>query len=157
MSLIQWSALLLVMLDMTLSHYVFRFQRTTLFLARKCAPQEVTNAQLLMTPIWMGVLGWLHTALALGTIVLVYFAFGWLWTGAWILYLLILSAVVDRLCPIPPYEHCLTLIEGELTRPKSRSVIERVQLLGGAGILFDKWALQEIQRLRDVGIPVGGL
>jgi hypothetical protein len=99
----------------TLMHYVFSFQRFTLGVARRYAEatNEVSRIQLLMTPTFMGVVGWLGTLMLLAGAVLLGIAFAW-WAGvAYFVGWQVLAAV----CPLFSLnDHFGRLAESELRR-----------------------------------------
>lgn len=105
---------LLLGLYVVISVYTFRFQRTTLSISREILGHGDPGLQLVLTPNWMGVLGWIGTALLVINIVLFFIYFGWIWALGILGYGFIFGAFVDMVTPLPSYNHCFNIIEKEL-------------------------------------------
>lgn len=91
--------------------YVFAFQRATLTLGRLIQPEHVSKVQLILTPNWMGALGWTTTIGFYGSLVFVGFEHGWLWAiCGWVL-----SQILYSIVPIPS-KHFYGLIKQHLIK-----------------------------------------
>lgn len=84
-----------------LNTYVFMYQRTTLTIARilreKVSHVSITNAQMLLTPKWMGLLGWISTLGLYGSLILIAWQVGILWA----IGILVAVHVSHAIIPIP--------------------------------------------------------
>jgi len=63
-----------------LNTFVFMFQRTTLEISRSHGGSNIEEMQISMTPIWMGVIGWISTIGVWGSVLLIIFTNVW-WYG----------------------------------------------------------------------------
>jgi hypothetical protein len=97
-----------------LSQYVFRFQRTTRGVSHELVGVTDPRLQILVTPNWMGALGWLSTALWIIATILTWVAFGWLGGVGVVIYAFIFGALTDIVSPFPTYTHCFNVIESAL-------------------------------------------
>ncbi len=77
--------------------YVFMYQRTTLTIARAMGNVPITQIQTVLTPNWMGLLGWVSTIGLYGSYVLIWLQIGWLWAVG----LFILNHLASAIIPIP--------------------------------------------------------
>ena len=110
----------LAALASVLHHYVFSFQRFTLVVARHNASsaQAVPELQTLMTPAFMGALGWLSTLAVLAAAVWIGFVFAWWWG---IVFFFADAFVFGGILPLfPARHHFASLATGELSRHQSR-------------------------------------
>jgi hypothetical protein len=97
-----------------LSQYVFRFQRTARGVSQELLGAIDARLQTLLTPNWMGALGWLSTGLWIVATILTWVAFGWLGGVGVFIYGLILAALTDVVSPFLTYTHCFNVIESAL-------------------------------------------
>ena len=96
--------------------FTFRFQRTTLSICRALYGQNDPRVQTVMTPVWLGLLGWTHTALIFVMTGVLWYFYGWLFGVAAFLYGFAGLALLDLISPLPTYRFCFKLIEAELDR-----------------------------------------
>ena len=76
--------------------FVFMYQRTTLNIARIIDNLPRTEVQIILTPNWLGLMGWISWGMYIGCI-LIGFQFGWVMGIASFLFTHLLSAII----PIP--------------------------------------------------------
>ncbi|MCC7236233.1 MAG: hypothetical protein IT163_13055 [Bryobacterales bacterium] len=97
----------LVVFQVLLSHYSFSFQRFTLGVARDVAggtgagDHSISAIQSMMTPAWMGVLGWLSLVLKILIVYLLWVRYGWMFALG---YLAFSFVVMGRVVPLFPFE-----------------------------------------------------
>lgn len=77
---------------------------------------------MMLTPNWMGVLGWAGTALLVLNVVLVFIAFGWVYSLLLIFYAFVLGALVDAITPLPSYTHTFNIIGRHLEQEARRAI-----------------------------------
>ena len=94
--------------------FTCRFQRTTLGICRTLLGQNDARVQAFMTPAWVGLLGWIHTALIVVVTAILWFAYGWPFGVGALVYSFVGMAIVDAVSPLPTYGFCFRLIEREL-------------------------------------------
>ena len=76
---------LVILMDFSINHYVWSFQRFTLSLARAGDSGRSTfDTQCLLTPIWMGALGWLKYATLASVIYLLWGRKAWVWMAGYL-------------------------------------------------------------------------
>ena len=71
-------AIILIIIHWILFHYTFEFQRITLTLARQQDIENTKDYQIILTPTWMGILGWTLNIIHILAIILVYLYHGWI-------------------------------------------------------------------------------
>jgi hypothetical protein len=87
------------------------FQRATLTLGRLIQPEHVSKIQMILTPVWLGGIGWLTTIGFYCSLVYLGFEFGWFWAiGGWIF-----SHIRYAIVPIPS-NHFYRLIKEHLIK-----------------------------------------
>ena len=98
-----------------LFHYVFEFQRITLALARKNAPDNTENYQTTLTPRWVDFLSLIMTIFHVSAIVAILYFFGWIVAiiYAFATYFGVYS-LVGFYIPFPPKEHYFRKIKNHL-------------------------------------------
>ena len=117
-------AIVAVVLYVLISSTTFHFQRFTLTVARELLPNEtvagnkkaIGAVQTLMTPTWMGALGWLGIALLFVSGMLVLLAFGWLGIILLAVWAIVGMGVFDVVWPIPSRSQCLEMARREVAR-----------------------------------------
>ena len=130
-----------------LYQYGFRFQRTTLGIARSITQKAdmesllaVTigssglrrrtgqrNLQIAMTPGWVGAVGWLQQVVLLVTAFMVWRTWGWVPLAGFALYAFALGSLVDTISPLPSYGHCFRLIERVVERDGESRLLNAVR------------------------------
>lgn len=115
---------------------MFRFQRTTLSLSREHLGAGDTNYQTLLTPNWMGALGWINSALLVVNIILFLVFYGWVWSLLIIACGLALTGIFDAFTPLPTYSHCFDVVSKHLGKEEKRAkkednkeLLETIRLL----------------------------
>lgn len=106
--------LILILVKIILTTFVFRFQRTTLSISRKVLGVGNANFQSILTPNWIGILGWADTGLSILLIGLIFIKFGWLWALLAIAFIIFGATIIDVISPIPSYKLCFNLIKRSL-------------------------------------------
>lgn len=100
--------------------FTFRFQRTTLEIARKLsngADRKTIGAyQILMTPIWMGALGWIHTALMIVLPLVLWWQYSWIHALGFLVIGTAGLAIFASILPLPTPAFCLRLIMSEIDK-----------------------------------------
>jgi len=98
--------------------FIFRFQRTTLMISRKIKIIGVggPNLQLILTPNWVGLLGWISQGLWIIISILLFFQFGWVFTLIFFLYVFIGVGFFDFITPFPSHNRCFKIIENNLNK-----------------------------------------
>jgi hypothetical protein len=96
--------------------FVFRFQRTTLNISRAIIDYGDSNIQALLTPNWIGLLGWIDRGLWIILCPLLFIQFGWISVIIFLLYVFIGGAFIDVITPFPSYNQCFKIIEKSLNK-----------------------------------------
>jgi len=96
--------------------FVYRFQRTTLSISRSILGIGNPNIQSLLTPPWIGLLGWISQALWIIVAILLFFYFGWGFSLIFLSYVFLGVAFVDFISPLPSYNQCFKIIEKSLKK-----------------------------------------
>jgi hypothetical protein len=125
-----WLLFAVAGLYVILNQYLFRFQRVTRSLARSVfSGADQVNGQIIMTPTWVGMLGWMllpfNAAIAIGFIWLV----GWTAGLIWLTYAFLGVALVNWVTPLPSYEHCFELVESSVRGDDSVTPEQRLAML----------------------------
>lgn len=108
---------LLIAVNLCLWIYTFRFQRTTLSIARMMQLEDIksqANIQMLLTPNFLNVLVWGNTLLSAVAFALIGSNFNWVFATLYIVAKLIGVSFIDLFTPIPSYNHCFNIIESNL-------------------------------------------
>ena len=113
------AVLALIVVFVANSMFTFRFQRTTLGICRELFGHNDKKVQILMTPPWVGFLGWFHTALIVVVTGVLWLTYGWPFGLGALIYGFAGLAVVDVVSPLPTYRFCFKLIESELDKHAS--------------------------------------
>lgn len=127
-----------IVINILLSMYTFRFQRTTLSIARNMGAHGITNqgnVQLLLTPNYLGYISYLNVVIGACAFALIVFSTGWVYAIIYLLLTWLGLGITDIFIPFPTYKHCLDLIEKHLnSEVRSKRNIEllaiSIQLLG---------------------------
>ena len=118
-----------------LSEYVFRFQRTTRSVSQLLVGHVDRSLQTVLTPNWMGALGWFSTGLAVATGFCAWLVFGWLAVLGVAGYALVIAALVDVVSPLPTYRHCFDVMESCLQSASdpdaAAELIEKIRAIRG--------------------------
>ncbi|MFH0936941.1 MAG: hypothetical protein V1808_01455 [Candidatus Daviesbacteria bacterium] len=119
---------IVVIVDLLLTIYSFRFQRTTLSIARNMGAQGINNQgniQILLTPNYLGYISFINTIIGASAFVLIGFNIGWIYSIGYLLIKWFGTGIIDIFIPIPSYSYCLNLIEKHLNNEvKSKKNIE---------------------------------
>lgn len=100
------------------SAFIFRFQRTTLGICREMFGADDWRVQAVMTPAWVGFLGWTHRVLIFVVSGVLWKSYGWPFALGAFVYGFLGLALMDVISPLPTYRFCFRLIEGELDKRK---------------------------------------
>ncbi len=103
-----------------ISHtFLYRFQRTTLGIARRIGDRKL---QATLTPNWITIIYWINFILLIGLSVLIFIEFGWLWTLIFLIYSFIITPLIDiLLLPVPSYKSCFAMIKKGLRKDVKES------------------------------------
>ena len=133
----------------------FHFQRFTLGVARGLAPntatRNISSMQALMSPAWMGFLGWL---LYLPLVLSAYFGFqpyGWLWLAGLAILVIVGGAILDNVWPLPTRSQCASLAMREVLRDYSVAVLSHNE----AAMLLDQQVIANLALYHKK--PEGGI
>ena len=113
-------AIALLIVDWLLFNYVFKYQRVTLELSRLQLGQSSSKYQMLLTPNWVGVLGWLMNLLHIVTAVAFFVIYGWLYAAGYLLLSFIGYSLIDFIIPYPTKRYFLRLIKNYLSKEDKR-------------------------------------
>jgi hypothetical protein len=111
--------LVVYILSLIIFLYAFMFQRTTLQIARVLnAP--ISETQMILTPNWMGALGWVGTIGAYGVLILIWTSFG----IATALLGLVVNLTISVILPIP-YQYFFKMVLNHLNSEINKSNEEK--------------------------------
>jgi len=110
--------------------FAFRFQRTTLSISRSILNVGKAEFQALLTPVWIGLLGWISQALWIIISILLFLQFGWIQALVFLLYVFMGTAFFDSITPLPSYNQCFNIIEKNLKKGvnKSKNLLQKIGL-----------------------------
>jgi len=108
-------AILLLIVDWLVFNYVFKYQRVTLMLSRKHTGASSAEYQMLLTPNWVGILGWLTKLLHLGTAVAFFMVYGWFFAVFYLLLSFVGYGLIDAFVPFPSTQHYFKLIKNSIS------------------------------------------
>jgi hypothetical protein len=119
--------LLITLVTITINSFVFRFQRTTLGIARSMGYSDIHNLgeiQLFLTPSYVGLIQWTNTIIGAINFTLLGINIGWIIAVAYLAFIFIAMGVIDVFLPIPTHKYCTDIIKKHLNtqRQKSRSI-----------------------------------
>lgn len=96
--------------------YVFLFQRVTLSIARLAEGVSRNDTQMILTPNWMGILGWISSIGFYGSLIYLWLDIGILWAvGGFVL-----SQIIFAIVPIPQ-NYYFGIITKHLTKEMTNS------------------------------------
>lgn len=104
-------ALLIFAIFFIVHLYVFMYQRATLTITRAMGNVSIAQVQMVLTPNWMGVLGWISTFGLYGSYILIWLQVGLIWAIA----LFILNHLISAIIPIPS-KYFYNLVEKHLEK-----------------------------------------
>lgn len=104
-------ALMAALIDFSLNHYVWSFQRFTLGMARSIGNGVRTHVtQASMTPVWMGTIGWLnYVTLAIATYLL-WVEKSWIWSIGYLFFRFVIATFLPLL---PLNKHYYRIVRAE--------------------------------------------
>lgn len=118
-------ALILIIIHWILFHYTFEFQRITLALARLQNDKDTKDYQILLSPNWIGLLGWTLNIVHIVAVILVFLYYGWIFA---IIYLALtflgIYSIIGYYIPFPPKKHFFKIIKNNLLNKIKRGDIE---------------------------------
>jgi len=90
-----------------------------------------SNIQALLSPTWLGLLGWANTILCIVISVSLFLELGWFYLSIFLIYVFVGTALIDVITPIPSYNRCFEIIENSLSKDikKALDVDEKLLLL----------------------------
>lgn len=107
-------AIIMLIIDWFVFNFVFKYQRVTLMLSRKNIGEGNTEYQMLLSPNWIGILGWVVNILHILGVIAFFIVYGWVYA---ILYLILSFAgygILDIVIPIPSRHYYFGLIKKSL-------------------------------------------
>jgi len=109
-----------------ISHtFVYRFQRTTLSIARQMGDRRL---QATLTPGWIIWAYWINFILLTVLSILIFVTFSWLWLLVFLFYAFIGTSIIDILLPIPSYKKCFEIIKRGLQKETSQLEDENTKM-----------------------------
>ncbi|MHB8840688.1 MAG: hypothetical protein ACYC56_02670 [Candidatus Aquicultor sp.] len=108
-------AIVLLIVDWLIFNYVFKYQRVTLLLSREHTGASNPEYQMLLTPNWVGIMGWLTRLLHLGTAVAFFVVYGWLFAILYLLLSFFGYGLIDALIPFPSTRYYFKLIKNSIS------------------------------------------
>ena len=111
----------LILVHFLLFVYTFRFQRTTLGISRQALGQGSAQYQGVLTPSWMGILGWAQTGLYIIAIVMVFLTYGWLYAIGYVVGSQIGYSMFDAITPFPSYTYCFNVIKRHINSEMAKA------------------------------------
>ena len=121
------TALFISLTSLLIYSSIFRFQRTTLGIARAMGFSEiqvVANIQSFLTPDYISFLHWINTVITAVSFTLIGINISWVVAILFLLVMYIGIGVTDVFMPYPSYKYCVKLIQNHLNddRGKSKSI-----------------------------------
>ena len=123
-------AIILLVIDWLVFNYVFKYQRITLILSRKYTGKGSVEYQKLLTPNWIGVIGWLVNILHISTAIAFFMIYGWVEAVFYLLLSFIGYGIIDAFIPLPPTGYYIELIKKSLRADikNSKKTIQKNEL-----------------------------
>ena len=122
----------ITIVTLVINSLVFRFQRTTLGIARAMGLSDIFNIgdiQSFLTPETVTIVHWLNTVISAITFTLLGINVNWLISIAFLLFMFIGTGVIDVFLPIPSHKFCIEMIKKHLdTQRRSQKSIETLTL-----------------------------
>ena len=106
--------ILLIVIEFVVFTYTFRFQRTTLSISRSLVGDS--SIQTMLTPVWVGILGWMNVPLMVLAIIAIGLSYSWVLAIMYFIALHLVHSTVDTFTPIPSYKHCFSIIKKHLSK-----------------------------------------
>ena len=103
---------------LTLHILIFMYQRATLTIARLLQSNSVSEIQIILTPVWLGVCGWITAIGFYGSLIYIWFQYGILCAILGFIFSHFLSAAI----PIPSsfiYELVIKHLRSEIMKNKN--------------------------------------
>lgn len=123
-------AIILLIIDWLVFNYIFKYQRVTLILSRKHTGDSNAEYQMLLSPNWIGIMGWSVNLLHIGTAVAFFMVYGWLYAVLYLMLSFVGYGFFDALIPFPSTKYYFKIIINGLSRDisKDKSPINKVEL-----------------------------
>lgn len=123
-------AIIMLIVDWLVFNYVFKYQRVTLILSRKHTGSSSTEYQMLLSPNWVGLMGWLINILHFGTAIAFFMIYGWLFAVLYLILSYVGYGFIDALVPFPSTKYYFKLIKNSVQNDikKEKNVINKIEL-----------------------------
>lgn len=116
--------LLITLLAIVINSFVFRFQRTTLGIARAMGYSDMQNVgsiQSFLTPDFLSAIHWINTVLSAISFTLLGINISWILAIIYLIFIFIITGVIDAFLPIPSHKFCIGVIKNHLNNQKQKS------------------------------------
>lgn len=123
-------AIIMLIIDWLVFNYVFKYQRVTLILSRKHTGASSAEYQMLLTPNWVGIMGWMINVLHIGTAVAFFIIYGWLFAVLYLLLSYVGYGFIDALVPLPSTKYYFRLIKNSIQNDikKEKNNVNKIEL-----------------------------
>lgn len=123
-------ALILLIVDWLVFNYTFKYQWVTRDLSRKHTSVESPEYQMILSPTWLGIMGWLVNLLHICTAVAFFLVYGWIFAVLYLILSFFGYGLIDFIVPFPSRHYCLGLIKKSIRNDinKTDSVVQKIQL-----------------------------
>jgi len=116
--------LLITLLSIVINSIVFRFQRTTLGIARAMGYSDMQNIgsiQSFLTPDFLSAIHWINTVLSAISFTLLGVNLSWILAIVYFIYIFIVTGIMDIFLPKPTHKFCIGVIKKHLNNQRRRS------------------------------------
>lgn len=116
--------LLITLVTLTVNSFIFRFQRTTLGIARTMGYSDMQNVgsiQSFLTPDFLSAIHWINTILSAISFTLLGININWILAIVYLIFTFIVTGVIDVFLPIPTHKFCIEMIKKHLNNQKQKS------------------------------------
>lgn len=116
--------LLITLLTIIINSFIFRFQRTTLGITRSMGYSDIQNAgsiQSFLTPDYLSTIHWINTILSAISFTLLGINISWVLAIVYLMFIFIITGVIDVFLPIPTHKFCINMIKKHLNKQRQKS------------------------------------
>jgi len=106
--------IVLIIIDWVVFNYTFKYQRTTLELSRMHLGTGNAHYQAILSPTWLGLVGWLVNLLHLAPVILFFLIYGWIWALLYLLISFLGFGAIDAFIAFPTKKYYFQLIKKSL-------------------------------------------
>lgn len=107
-------AIILLAIDWLIFNYVFKYQRVTLILSRIHRGLNSAEYQALLTPNWIGIMGWLVNILHILSAIAFFITYGWIIAVLYLILSFVGYGLIDVVIPLPSTHYYFRLIKKSL-------------------------------------------